>query len=79
MSDFGKENFTALRSIYEDFDIKEAEKVKETEKVTNHDVKAVEYYLKEKFFQFRLGKMVRIHSFWAYITGYKQHCNSIIT
>jgi adenylosuccinate lyase len=56
LSDFGKENFTALRSIYEDFDIKEAEKVKETEKVTNHDVKAVEYFLKEKFFRSGWGK-----------------------
>jgi adenylosuccinate lyase len=56
LSDFGKENYTALRSIYEDFDIKEAEKVKETEKITNHDVKAVEYYLKEKFFRTGWGK-----------------------
>jgi adenylosuccinate lyase len=56
LSDFGKENYTALRSIYEDFDIKEAEKVKETEKITNHDVKAVEYYLKEKFFRSGWGK-----------------------
>lgn len=56
LSDYGKENYTALRSIYEDFDIKEAEKVKETEKITNHDVKAVEYYLKEKFFRSGWGK-----------------------
>jgi adenylosuccinate lyase len=56
LSDFGKENYTALRSIYEDFDLKEAEKVKETEKITNHDVKAVEYYLKEKFFRSGWGK-----------------------
>ncbi|HBC77555.1 MAG TPA: adenylosuccinate lyase [Bacteroidales bacterium] len=56
LSDFGKENYTALRSIYEDFDLKEAEKVKETEKTTNHDVKAVEYYLKEKFFRSGWGK-----------------------
>ncbi len=56
LSDFRKDNFTSLRAIYEDFNIKEAEKVKETEKVTNHDVKAVEYYLKEKFFQAGWGK-----------------------
>ncbi len=56
LSDFGKDNYTALRSLYEDFDIKEAEKVKETEKITNHDVKAVEYYLKEKFFRSGWGK-----------------------
>jgi adenylosuccinate lyase len=56
LSDFRKDNFTSLRAIYEDFNVKEAEKVKETEKVTNHDVKAVEYYLKEKFFQAGWGK-----------------------
>jgi adenylosuccinate lyase len=56
LSDFRKENYTTLREFYEDFSVKEAEKVKETEKVTNHDVKAVEYYLKEKFFQAGWGK-----------------------
>jgi len=56
LSDFRKDNFTTLRTFYEDFDVKEAEKVKETEKTTNHDVKAIEYYLKEKFFQSGWGK-----------------------
>ena len=36
------------RGIVDDFTPQEAEKVKEIEKTTNHDVKAVEYYLKEK-------------------------------
>jgi adenylosuccinate lyase len=54
--DFKKENYNALRAFYENFDVKEAEKVKETEKTTNHDVKAIEYYLKEKFFQSGWGK-----------------------
>ncbi len=40
-----KEN---LRKIYQDFDIKEAEAIKKTERETNHDVKAVEYYIKSK-------------------------------
>ena len=38
-----------LRKIYADFSTRDAERVKGIEKVTNHDVKAVEYYLKEKF------------------------------
>ncbi len=38
-----------LESIITEFSIMEAEKIKEIEKTTNHDVKAVEYYLKEKF------------------------------
>jgi adenylosuccinate lyase len=54
--DFKKDNFKDLRSMYEDFDITDAEKIKEREKITNHDVKAIEYYLKEKFFQSGWGK-----------------------
>lgn len=56
LTDFRKENFTALRGLYEDFSVKDAEKIKDTEKITNHDVKAVEYYVKEKFFQSGWGK-----------------------
>jgi adenylosuccinate lyase len=54
--DFKKDNYKVLRSIYEDFNLTEAEKIKEKERVTNHDVKAIEYYLKEKFFQSGWGK-----------------------
>ena len=54
--DFKKDNFTILRSIYEDFDLTDAEKIKEREKITNHDIKAIEYYLKERFFQSGWGK-----------------------
>jgi adenylosuccinate lyase len=56
LQDFKKENFKLLRSIYEDFDLTDAEKIKEREKVTNHDIKAIEYYLKERFFQSGWGK-----------------------
>jgi adenylosuccinate lyase len=49
--DFKKDNYKTLRSIYEDFDLSDAEKIKEKEKVTNHDIKAIEYFLKEKFIQ----------------------------
>ncbi|MCC9167135.1 adenylosuccinate lyase [Pontibacter harenae] len=41
--------FPALRAIYENFSEADALTIKETEKITNHDVKAVEYFLKEKF------------------------------
>jgi adenylosuccinate lyase len=56
LGDFRKENFKQLRSIYEDFDQADAEKIKEREKITNHDIKAIEYFLKEKFFQSGWGK-----------------------
>jgi adenylosuccinate lyase len=45
LKELGKGDFL---KILEKFDLKEAEKIKEIEKTTNHDVKAVEYYLKEK-------------------------------
>ncbi len=46
---FGKDRFEALRDIYRNFTEADAEAVKEIEKVTNHDVKAVEYFIKKKF------------------------------
>ena len=41
--------FADLRKIYTDFTEDDAQKIKDIEKVTNHDVKAVEYFIKEKF------------------------------
>ena len=41
--------FKRLRDIYRDFNEESAQRVKDIEKVTNHDVKAVEYFLKEEF------------------------------
>ena len=49
LSEFPKETYPNLRAIYEDFTTEDALKVKEIEGVTNHDVKAVEYFIKEKF------------------------------
>ena len=46
---FDKSNFPALRAIYTNFEETDARRVKEIESVTNHDVKAVEYFIKEKF------------------------------
>ena len=45
--DAGK--FKSLRDIYKNFSEADAQSIKEIEKVTNHDVKAVEYFIKEKF------------------------------
>jgi adenylosuccinate lyase len=44
-----KSLFSDLRRIYENFNDEDAQRIKEIETITNHDVKAVEYYLKEKF------------------------------
>ena len=44
-----KSVFEALRAIYRNFSETDAQRIKEIESVTNHDVKAVEYFLKEEF------------------------------
>jgi adenylosuccinate lyase len=46
---FNTELFDELRSIYIDFSSNDAQKIKDIERITNHDVKAVEYFIKEKF------------------------------
>lgn len=43
-----KSMYASLRSIYNDFNAADAAQIKEIEKITNHDVKAVEYFIKEK-------------------------------
>lgn len=48
--------FPKLRSVYQNFTEADAQRIKEIEKTTNHDVKAVEYFLKEKFDAFRLDQ-----------------------
>lgn len=49
LQNFDHSLFERLRSIYRDFTVVEAQRVKDIEKVTNHDVKAVEYFIKEEF------------------------------
>ena len=41
--------FETIRDIYRNFSVEDAQRVKDIEAVTNHDVKAVEYFIKEKF------------------------------
>ncbi|MFP4094737.1 MAG: adenylosuccinate lyase [Cyclobacteriaceae bacterium] len=50
------EIFPQLRKIYEDFSLQDAEAIKQIERKTNHDVKAVEYFLKEKMDALGLDK-----------------------
>lgn len=56
LADFDKKKYSDLRCIYKDFNTDDAQKIKDIEKVTNHDVKAVEYFLKEKFDELNLEK-----------------------
>ena len=48
LQDFDHSLFEPLRALYRDFTPADAQRVKDIEKVTNHDVKAVEYFIKEK-------------------------------
>lgn len=56
LKDFPKNRFEGLRDIYRNFTEADAKKIKDTEKITNHDVKAVEYFIKEEFTNRRLSK-----------------------
>jgi adenylosuccinate lyase len=49
LKDIDKEMFEPMRRLYQRFSHEDARKVKDIEKVTNHDVKAVEYFIKEQF------------------------------
>jgi adenylosuccinate lyase len=56
LADFNTSLFENLRAIYKNFTPEDALAIKEIEKVTNHDVKAVEYFIKEKFDALQLQK-----------------------
>lgn len=50
------EKLALLRKIHQDFSVEDAARIKEIESITNHDVKAVEYFIKEEFDKLELGK-----------------------
>ncbi|WP_394971429.1 adenylosuccinate lyase [uncultured Croceitalea sp.] len=55
LADFDTSKFSELQKIYLDFSSKDALAIKEIEKTTNHDVKAVEYFIKSKFDELNLS------------------------
>ena len=56
LKDFDRTKIDDLRLIYKNFDLKDARKIKTIEKITNHDVKAVEYFIKDKFDEMKLSQ-----------------------
>ena len=54
LANFPEEYYEPMRDLYRDFKLDDARRVKEIESVTNHDVKAVEYLIKEKFDSWQL-------------------------
>ncbi|MDE5944459.1 MAG: adenylosuccinate lyase, partial [Rikenella sp.] len=55
LAGFDRGRYEALRDIYRTFGVADAERVKTIEQTTNHDVKAVEYFIKEKMDALGLG------------------------
>ena len=49
LKEFDRNQINILRNLYQNFSTENANKIKETEKITNHDVKAVEYFIKDAF------------------------------
>ena len=56
LKDIPQSSFEKMRDIYRNFSLEDAKEVKEIEKITNHDVKAVEYFLKKHFEALGLGE-----------------------
>ena len=54
LNHFPSEKFKELRKIYLNFNNNDAQRIKEIESITNHDVKAVEYFIKEEFKKLKL-------------------------
>ncbi|HSQ47802.1 MAG TPA: adenylosuccinate lyase [Lutibacter sp.] len=61
LADFNALLFVDLRRIYLDFSTDDAQKIKDIEKITNHDVKAVEYFIKDKF------DLLNLHNYKEFI------------
>lgn len=56
LKDFDHGQFEAIRKLYTEFSAADAKRVKEIEGITNHDVKAVEYFIKEGFDRLGIGE-----------------------
>lgn len=63
LADFPKDKFEALRDVYRNFSEDNALEIKETEKTTNHDVKAVEYFVKARMTDLGLEKYLEFVHF----------------
>jgi adenylosuccinate lyase len=63
LEDFPKNRIQELESIFQNFNEDDANWIKETEKTTNHDVKAVEYFLKDKMLELGLDKYLEFIHF----------------
>ncbi|MEE9349437.1 MAG: adenylosuccinate lyase [Flavobacteriaceae bacterium] len=63
LKDFDHKLFSKLRSIYTGFSSEDAQAIKDIERITNHDVKAVEYFIKKEFEALKLDKYLEFIHF----------------
>ncbi|AHW60422.1 adenylosuccinate lyase [Draconibacterium orientale] len=56
LADIHTDKLKKLRELHENFSLEDAQRIKDIESVTNHDVKAVEYFIKDEFDKLELGK-----------------------
>ncbi len=63
LSNVNSDMFESIRGVYNNFSLPDAQRVKDIEETTNHDVKAVEYFLKEKFHELGLSKSIEFIHF----------------
>ena len=56
LADFDSNLFESLRAIYKEFSSEDAKAIKQIEQTTNHDVKAVEYFIKDKFDKLNISR-----------------------
>lgn len=79
LKDFDHSLFGRLRDIYLTFDEAGAARVKEIEGITNHDVKAVEYYHKRTVRRHRRSRAVQgVYSFRTDVAGHQQHLSAAL-
>ena len=66
LNDFPREKITLVENIISEFSVQDAERIKNIEKETNHDVKAVEYFIRQQFASCDLekyGEMIHLINF----------------
>lgn len=63
LTSFDKKHYSTLRALYTSFTLQDALRVKELERTTNHDVKAVEYFIREKLEHLQLGHILEFIHF----------------
>jgi len=63
LSGINSADFPNFRKIYQEFALDDAQKIKDAEKITNHDVKAVEYFVKERLANLGIGREIEFVHF----------------